>query len=317
MPTRMNRTIELLSVIIPCLNEDANIRLIYDDLVQCLRTGLGLACEYIFVDDGSSDQTLERIKVLAEIDGSVKYISFSRNFGQNNALMAGMRVAQGNVIVTLDCDMQHPVDLIPKMIQLWIMGNEIVHARRIVKNKICGGLGTLKKRIFYTVFRMATNLKVKNGVSDFQLLDRKVVDAVCQFYDSADIFMRAIIEWTGFKQAILDYEAPDRMHGNTKYTLFKLIELGLSGIMAFSIKPLRLAFLLTGFVLLWGILSIWYVYQYSDEFMSQQMFGYVLAAVCISDSLVLFMLGIIGEYLGKCFMQGKHRPCFIIKESNV
>ncbi|MFV0269977.1 MAG: glycosyltransferase family 2 protein [Draconibacterium sp.] len=303
-----------VSVIIPCFNESGGLLLFYKDLKSHLPEKYHY--EVIFVNDGSADNTLEVIKELRQNDSSVHFISFSRNFGHQNALKAGFDMASGNCAICLDADLQHPPKLIPQLIEKWEEGFESVVTKRIDHDSI-SGFKKLTSRMFYQLTNRLSDVKLENGVADFRLLDRKVLDALKNFSEN-QIFLRAVIQWLGFKQCIISYKAGERVAGDSKYTLKKMISFALSGITAFSIKPLRFSIYLG---LLFAALSFLYgVYALGVFlFTNNALPGWtsILMSVLFIGGLNLLMLGIIGEYLGKLFIENKKRPNYIIAETDL
>ena len=224
-----------VSVIVPCYNEAEGLLHFFDELKNSLPSHYQY--EIIFVNDGSKDNTLETIKGLQKTHIGIHYISFSRNFGHQNALKAGFDHATGECAICLDADLQHPPGLIPELLNKWEEGYESV----VTKREDHDGISFFKKstsRLFYKISNSLSDVKTENGVADFRLLDRKVLNELKKFHESK-IFLRALIQWLGFKQTMITYKAGERFAGNTKYTLRKMISFALSGITAFSVKPLR------------------------------------------------------------------------------
>ena len=303
-----------IAIIIPVFNEQNNICV----MVKALRTELcGLPFDYTitYVDDGSTDQTLEAIKSQAQAYENVFFISFSRNFGHQNALKAGMDASNADCVITMDGDMQHPPRIIPELLRQWESGNDIVYTIRkdgieipMVKRKT--------SKLFYKLLNGLSSINLESGSADFRLLDKRVVDILRNFTEE-DLFWRGIIKWLGFKQMAVEYCPEERTAGESKYTYVKMIQFALRGITSFSTKPLSISIYL-GFCC--AVLSILYVpYVLISLYFGHAVSGWssMIITIVFFGGLQLMILGIIGMYLGKLFMQSKQRPRYIIKESNL
>lgn len=268
-----------------------------------------------FVDDGSTDGTLEVLKEIAEQNSSINFIALSRNFGHQNALKAGLDLSDGDAVISLDGDLQHPPALIPSLIQLWEQGNDIVYTIR----KDHQEMPMMKRKtsnMFYQLMNRLSDIELEAGTADFRLMDKRVVD-ICRNFTEMDLFWRGLIKWIGFKQVGIEYEPAERQFGKSKYTYKKMMQFALRGITSFSIKPLTIAIYL-GFT--FSILSLLYVpYALYALIFGHAISGWASMIVTIAffGGLQLMILGIIGMYLGKLFLQSKERPHYIIKESNV
>ncbi len=303
-----------ISIVIPVLNEELNIAELFSKLKPFLETYFNY--EVIFVDDGSTDNTLKIINDLRNKNDKVKYLSFSRNFGHQNALRAGMRYTTGGCVISMDADIQHPPELIPKMIKKWQEGYEIVYTVRKDSNKN----SFFKKKtsdIFYGILSRLSDVRVPKGAADFRLLDRSVVDIISQLKENT-LFLRGMIAWLGFKQYAIEYNPGERFAGETKYSIRKMVSLALNGITSFSIRPLRLATYL-GFT----IASLSFLYAayavYLKIFTDKVISGWtsVLVSVLFLSGIQLITFGIMGEYIGKLFIESKGRPSYIIKEKKL
>jgi dolichol-phosphate mannosyltransferase len=303
-----------VSVIVPCYNESKALSLFFQELKKHLPKKYSY--EIIFVNDGSNDDTLEIIKSISSEHSIAHYISFSRNFGHQNALKAGFDLSSGDCAICLDSDLQHPPEIIPKLLKKWEQGFESVVTKRIDHDSISFFKKSTSK-LFYRLTNRLSDVKMEEGVADFRLLDRKVIDALKELSEN-QIFLRAVIQWLGFKQTVVEYKAAERVAGESKYTIRKMFSFALSGITAFSIKPLRfsiyLGSLIASLAFLYGFYAL-----YINIFTSQAIPGWtsVVMSVLFIGGLNLLMLGIIGEYLGKLFIQNKKRPNYIISETDL
>ena len=301
-----------LSIVIPTFNEEGNIEILYSKLIETL-TPLELdEFEFIFVDDGSQDRSLEIVKKLAIDDPRVKYISFSRNFGHQPALKAGLDHAQFAGVVSLDADLQHPVELIPEMIEKWKNGAEVVYTKR--KDVSLPWFKRTTSKLFYRIINTLSQIKLEDGVADFRLLDQKVIHAL-RAYKESNLFIRGLIPALGFKQESIDYTPHKRFAGETKYSFSKMIRFALTGITSLSAKPLYFSiyfgvfFAMLAFI--YGLYAI-YVFAFGHEAIPG--WTSIIASILLIGGIQLIMIGIIGIYLGKVFAQSKGRPNYIIAE---
>lgn len=293
----------MISVVIPAYNEAGNIKLIAEKVTTQLKT-IG-DYEIIFVDDGSTDSTLEEIKEVIKAENNVKYISLSRNFGHQKALKAG-----------LDADLQHPPELINKLIDKWKEGFDIVYTiRKDLPNTDLNKKTTSK--LFYKVVNKISDLDIPLGAADFRLLDRKVVNEMRKFKENY-LFIRGIVSWLGFNQIGIEYNVQTRHFGKTKYTARKMISFALQGITSFSILPLRISIM---FGLIVSFFSFLYtIYALIAKFiLNTAIPGWtsILISVLFLGGIQLIFLGVIGEYLGKMFIETKNRPNYVIKEKGL
>ena len=303
-----------IAIIVPIYNEKENIHLMLNALTDVLKN-LPYTYSITFVSDGSDDGTNEVLKELATTNNHVFFINLSKNFGHQNALKAGLDLSDGDVVVSLDGDLQHPPNIIPELIKYWEQGYDIVYTIRKDHKEI----PALKRRtsnLFYKVMNKLSDIEVESGSADFRLMDKDVV-AVCRNFTEIDLFWRGLIKWIGFKQIGIEYEPAERKFGYSKYTYKKMMQFALKGITSFSVKPLNIATYL-GFTFSLGALlyipyilySLWFGHPISG-------WASVLATVVFFGGLQLMILGIIGMYLGKLFKQSKRRPHYIIKETNL
>lgn len=303
-----------VSVVVPAYNEEGNLPLLTDQLQHVLKAYHDY--EIILVNDGSQDHTLKVAKELHEKNPHIQYISLSRNFGHQYALKAGMDKASGDVVISMDADMQHPVDLIPQMIQNWQDGYDIVYTIR-QDQKTEGAFKRLTSRSFYKVFNFLTGLQMPAGAADFRLLDKKVA-AILKDMPEKTLFLRGLIFWMGFKQKGITYQVQPRFSGQSAYTLKKMLSLALVGATSFSVKPLRIAIYLGFFVAVLGCLFTAYV-LYMRLFNGAVISGWAstMCMLLILGGSQLFVMGIIGEYIGMIFMEMKKRPNYIIDETSI
>ncbi len=306
------RPIEI-SVVVPVLNEAENLPL----LLPRLRAELAELGTYeiIIVDDGSTDSTLAGLKAAAQLDSHVRYVSLSKNFGHQAALRAGLEFTRGQCAISMDGDLQHPVELLRQMVERWRGGDEIVTTIRNDAVRL-SFLKHLTSRAFYGVLNWLSDVKIDPGSADFRLLDRKVIDVINSFTE-ADFFLRGIVPWLGFKSSAIDYTPNARTRGKTKYSWRRMTSLALAGIVSSSIRPLRLA---TAFAAIIAGAAVLYSCYALVAFLK---FGWVvpgwtsvILAVSLIGSLQLLVLGVIGEYLGRTLREVRKRPKFIVRQTN-
>lgn len=303
-----------VSVIIPVCNEEANIATVIGAL-QGVFQSLPYQYSITFIDDGSNDGTLQELKREASANNLVFFVSLSRNFGHQNALKAGLDMADGDCVIMMDGDMQHPPDLIPEMLMHWEAGNDIVYTIR-KDHKEMPLMKRKTSNMFYNLINNLSDIELEPGTADFRLMDKGVVE-VFRAFKETDLFMRGLVKWMGFRQLGIEYDPAQRTQGRSKYTLKKMIRFALQGITSFSIRPLYIAAYL-GFS--FSLLSLLYVpYIIYSYYFGHVISGWtsVIATIAFFGGLQLMILGIIGIYLGKLFMQSKQRPHYIVKESNL
>jgi polyisoprenyl-phosphate glycosyltransferase len=310
----MNLSQITISVVVPCFNEEGNIDAIYQLIKTELDTYVNF--EFVFIDDGSSDNTLLNIIQLSQQDSRIHYIVLSRNFGHQNALKAGLDYAKGDCVISLDADLQHPPKLIKEFIDKWQQGYEVVYSVR----KSDPELGLFKRitsKFFYKFINFFSDTAIQEGAADFRLLDRKVVDVIKSLPENY-LFIRGLTSWVGFQQIAIEYKPEKRFSGESKYSLKRMIHFASSGVTSFSTKPLKLSIYL-GFIIamisfLYGLFAI-----YEAIFTSNVIQGWtsVIVSVLFIGGIQLIMIGILGEYLGKLFMENKRRPNYVIKKTNL
>lgn len=307
----MSKRDYLLSIVVPAYNEEGNIAKLISELNKVL---LKTRFEVIFVDDGSKDDTLRRLVDLSKVDKRVRYISFSKNFGHQAALRAGLMAAKGAAVVSMDADLQHPPSLLPQLISKWQEGYDVIYTVR-KDDSSTGLLKRLTSKFFYKLVNYLSDLDIDEGAADFRLLDRRVVDVINSQTESS-IFLRGYINWIGFKQIGVDYEPAKRFSGETQYTLKKMLSLAGNGVTQFSVKPLRLAFALAAIALSVSLLYVFYAIAVAVSGGSISGWVSVVVLFISLQGVQFLLLGLVGEYLGRTFMDIKHRPDYIIAKTS-
>ena len=302
-----------ICIIIPCYNEKENLLYINQRLQEIFKLYSKYSFRILFVNDGSNDETLEEIKELRKNNSNIDFISFSRNFGHQQAIKAGIDHANADAVITMDADLQHPPEFIPEFIKFWEKGFDVINSRiRDSENQTL--LKKVTSKSFYTLLNLLSYVKIESGTADFRLIDKKVLEQLRKLNEQ-NLFIRGVIPWIGFKQYTLEYSPGERKFGKTKYTVKKMFSLAITGITSFSIKPLRISII---FGLILSVIAIAYMMYalYIGLFTEKAIEGWtsVIVSVLFIGGLQLLMLGIIGEYLGKLFIENKKRPNYIIDQ---
>jgi glycosyltransferase involved in cell wall biosynthesis len=302
-----------LAAVAPCYNEEDGIQVFYRELKSVLQQLNRYDHEIVFIDDGSTDATLSILNDLAARDPSVKVYSFSRNFGHQIALSAGIDVSTADALVMLDSDLQHPPALIPEMIRLWETGVDVVSARRTTTDG-ASRFKVFTSRMFYRLINVLSDTVIPDGAADFCLLSKRAQSAL-RAMPERHRFVRGMIAWIGFPRAYVSYHAPMRSGGETKYTPFRMLALAREAVLSFSATPVRLATrggaVVTG---CGGIYLLYVLIRYFTEHDLERGWGSLIATVLILGGLQLAFIGLIGEYLVRLFEEAKSRPLYLFKQ---
>jgi len=302
-----------ISILIPAYNEQGALRHLYERLNKLAGGTKDYDFEFLFVNDGSRDRTLEIIKTYAETDPRIAYVNLSRNFGKEIAMIAGLDHVTGDATVIIDADLQDPPELIPSMIKFWEEGYDDVYARRNSRK----GETWLKKSTssaFYKVLQRSTRIPIQQDTGDFRLLDRRCVEAIKQIRESQR-FTKGMFSWIGYKKKEITYERDPRIAGETKWNYFQLVNLAIEGIVSFTTSPLRISTYVGLIVSLWAFLYVIYLVVRTLIFGSD-LAGYpsMMAVILFIGGVQLLSLGIIGEYIGRIFNETKQRPLYFVEE---
>lgn len=300
------------SIVIPVYNEEEVIEHTYERLKTVMQSADG-NYELLFINDGSKDRSVDILLQLSEQDKTIKIVDFSRNFGHQIAITAGMDYAAGNAIVIIDADLQDPPELILEMIQKWKEGYDVVYAKRTARK----GETFFKKQTasaFYRTLRAMTEIDIPIDTGDFRLIDRKVCAQMNNIHEK-NRFVRGLVSWVGFKQTAVEYERDERFAGETKYPLKRMLKLSLDGITSFSYKPLKLANYLGASLSVIGFVYMLIV-LYQKLFTSTTVTGWssIIVIQLFFSGITLMMLGVIGEYIGRIYDEAKNRPLYIVKD---
>lgn len=304
-----------LSIIVPAYNEEKTLDLFINE-VNLQTADLPLEKSYFFINDGSKDNTLEILKRLAASHDNVKYISFSRNFGKEAALLAGLQAADGDFITVMDADLQDPPEMLNEMYQKILEGYDVVGTRRTSREGE-PPIRSFFARMFYRIINKISSIKMVDGARDFRLMTREVVNSVLELPEN-NRFSKGLFAWVGYNVTYLEYKNRERIAGETSWNFWGLLRYSIDGIINFSEMPLNIATFVGFFSFLASLLlSIFYLLKtliYGDPV---QGFPTLIVLILLLGGLQLLSLGIIGKYIAKIFLETKKRPNYIIKESNL
>ena len=301
-----------VSVVIPMYYEEEVANTCYDRVVKVLKDIKNYTYEIIFINDGSKDKTLEILENIAKKDNNVKIISFSRNFGHQAAVTAGIKYVTGDAIVIIDADLQDPPELIPEMLKLWEQGNEVIYGKRKLR-KGESKFKLLTAKMFYKTLNTLSDVDIPKDTGDFRLVDRKVIDVVNSMPEH-NKFLRGLFSWVGFKQKAYEYERKERVAGKTKYPLKKMLKLAADGIISFSSKPLKIvgglgiiSIVVSLAILIYSLIS--YAFQ-----LNNLMPGWtsIMVAITLFSGVQLLSIWIISEYIARIYDETKNRPQYIV-----
>lgn len=306
---------KILSIVVPCYNEEAVLTAFYEEL----RRNAGLlsdrvSCEFLFVDDGSSDGTLSMIRDFAEHDSSVHYVSFSRNFGKEAAIYAGLQHAVGDYVVLMDADLQHPPEFLSDMLNALLSGEYDSVAMRRVDRKGEKRIRSWFSRRFYSLNRRISGVDIPEGATDYRMMTRQMVNAVLSMPE-VNRFTKGIFTWVGFRTLWIPYHNVERTAGSSKWTFWGLVKYSMNGIVAFSTIPLAIASVLGALCCVSSMLmALWFVVKtliWGDPVSG---FPTLITVILFLGGIQLLMIGILGQYFSKMYLEVKHRPMYIAKE---
>jgi len=301
-----------VSLIVPVFNEEQAINLFYQAVRRELKLD-GTEVEIVFINDGSTDGTAEQASALAQMDEQVMLINFSRNFGKEPALFAGLEYASGDAVIPMDVDLQDPISVIPRLIEQWRKGADVVLAKRRDRTSD-SYLKRHSAALFYHLLNRISYTRIEENVGDFRLMDRKVVDVI-RTLPEHQLFMKGVLSWAGFNTVVVEYERAERVAGSSKFNGWKLWNLALEGVTSFSTVPLRLWTYVGGGISIFAVLYA--VYMVLDKiFFGNSVPGYpsLMTAILFLGGVQLIGIGILGEYVGRIYIEAKHRPRYVVKD---
>jgi len=309
---------KLVSIVVPCYNEEESLPLFYEEIQKIMNQMKDehseLTFELVFIDDGSRDKTLTLLREMALKDMRVRYISFSRNFGKEAGMFAGLENAKGDYVVVMDADLQHPPAFLPKMYNFVKDGEYDCATTRRVSRKGESKIRSAFARLFYKIMNKISQTEIVDGAQDFRFMSRQMVDAILEMHEY-NRFSKGIFSWVGFKTRYIEYENVERVAGSTSWSFWGLFRYSLEGIMAFSTAPLMIACILGIIACLIGfvLLIIWIVQAVQGDVMKAQ--TGLMCALFLLGGLQMLCTGISAQYLAKAYMESKHRPIYLMREN--
>ena len=301
-----------ISVVIPMYYEEEVARECYERMTNVLKGINNYEYEIIFVNDGSKDKTLEILEKIASKDSTIKVISFSRNFGHQAAVTAGLKAVTGDAIVIMDADLQDPPELIPQMVALWEQGNDIIYGKR-KKRKGESAFKLLSAKMFYKTLNLLSDTEIPKDTGDFRLVDKRVIDTINELPEH-NKFLRGLFSWVGYKQISFEYERQERIAGKTKYPLRKMFKLASDGIVSFSTKPLKIlgiigsiSIIISIIILIYALIS--YIFKLNNLSAG---WTSIMVTVTFFAGIQLVSLWVMSEYIGRIYDETKRRPQYII-----
>lgn len=303
----------VLSVIVSVFNEENVLQIFYDAVKPCL-DGLGESYELVFVNDGSTDNSKEILKGFAHNDHKVRVISFSRNFGHEAAMLAGIDNSNGDFIICMDSDLQHPVDCIPEILEKLKCGNDVISMVR-TKNHAAGAIKNVSSKAFYSIINKMGNTHLEKNASDFYGISARVADVLRSDYRERVRFIRGYIQNIGFKKDRIEYEAGDRAGGRSKYSFGKLLRFSMDTIVCFSDAPLKFGIYAGIFAIIIGIIMTIYTIITWVREGAPNGYATIVVLMCFMFGVLFLLVGIIGMYISVIFREMKRRPIYIIEET--
>ncbi len=304
-----------ISIIIPAYNEEDSLPFLYERLEKMINANSNYEFEILFVNDGSKDNTLNLIKEYREKDSRISYVDFSRNFGKEIGMIAGLDYATGDAVIFMDADLQDPPELIPEMIKYWEEGYDDVYAQRRTR----AGETFLKKftsKMYYKVLQTLTSVPIQKDTGDFRLLDRRCVNALKKLRET-DRNSKSMFSWIGYKKKAVLYDRDPRVAGKTKWNYKKLVNLAIDGITSFTTSPLRIStYIAIPTFLALFVYFIYVIIKCITQNVAIQAFQAIILLVLFFSGVQILLFGIIGEYLGRIFNASKNRPLYLVNEYN-
>lgn len=308
---------DLVTLIIPCYNEQESLPLLYPELVRVSQDMSEQKFEFLFINDGSRDNTLNLLRELAKKDDRVKYISFSRNFGKESAMYAGLENAKGDYVAFMDADMQDPPSLLPQMYKAVTEEGYDSAATRRVTRKGEPPIRSFFARMFYKIMNKISDTDIVDGARDFRLMNRKFVDALLQMKEY-NRFSKGLFGWVGYKTKWIEFENVERVAGETKWSFWSLFKYSIEGILAFTTAPLVIASVLGILLCLLAFIFIVFIIVRKICFNnSVDGWASMVCIISLLGGLQLFAIGVVGQYLAKLYLEIKNRPIYLVGETNI
>ena len=304
---------KLVSILVPCYNEEASLPRLYEAVEELMDAESGYDWELFFINDGSRDKTLDIIRQLADADPRISFASLSRNFGKENAMLAGFDHVAGDCMIIMDADLQDPPSLIPQMLQYWEEGYQDIYARRNTR----GRESWLRRRLskaFYYILDRSSRYEMLQDVGDFRLLDRKCINALCEPRES-ERYTKGLFCWIGYRKKEILFDRGNRIAGQSNWNYAALFNLAIEGITSFTTAPLRIASLVGALIAIWALCYMaWIIFNVL--MWGDPVAGYptIMTVMLLLGSIQLIAIGILGEYIGRIFNEVKRRPVYIVNE---
>lgn len=304
-----------ISIIIPAYNEEEALPILHERMKKLMEDMTNYEFEILFVNDGSKDKTIEIIKKLREEDNRICYVDFSRNFGKEIAMIAGLDYATGDCVIFMDADLQDPPELVPELVKYWEEGYDDVYAKRRSRK----GETWLKKftsSMYYKILQHLTKVEIQRDTGDFRLLDRRCVNALKKLRESQRN-TKSMFSWIGYKKKEVLYDRDPRVAGSTKWNYMKLVDLAIDGITSFTTSPLRISTFIA--IPTFMVLFVYFVYVIAKSIIVQeaiQAYQAIILLILFFSGIQILLFGIIGEYLGRIFNETKNRPLYLVNEYN-
>ena len=304
-----------IDIIIPAYNEEESLPFLFERLEKIMQENANYEFEILFVNDGSKDKTLELIKKQRKKDNRISYVDFSRNFGKETAMIAGLDYATGDAAIFMDADLQDPPELIPELIKYWEQGYDDVYARRRTRE----GETFFKKftsKMYYRVLQKMTKVEIQVDTGDFRLLDRRCINALKKLRESQRN-TKSMFSWIGYKKKEVLYDREPRVAGKTKWNYKKLVDLAIDGITSFTTSPLRLSTFIA--IPTFIVLAVYFIYVIAKCFVVHeaiQAYQAIILLILFFSGIQILLFGIVGEYLGRIFNETKNRPLYLVNEYN-
>ena len=302
-----------ISIIVPCYNEEMIINIFYDTIIKIINIMQNYKFEIIFVNDGSKDNTIKEAKKLKDKDKRIAIIDFSRNFGKEAALLAGLQFSKGDAVIVMDVDLQDPPELLPELISNWEAGYDVVYTRR--KNR--DGEPPIRSffaKMFYKIINKTSDVQIVDGARDYRIMSRRAVDSLLCMQEKSR-FSKGLFMWVGYNSKVIEFEYIERGAGETKWSFIKLFTYAMEGIVSFSNFPLRIASFMGTIISLLAFIFLFYIVIKTMIF-KNHVHGWasMTSIILFLGGIQLLVIGIIGEYLGRIFNEVKNRPVYFIKE---
>ena len=304
-----------ITILVPAYNEEESLPFLYERISKIMDEMNKYEFELLFINDGSKDSTISKIKELREKDSRISYVDFSRNFGKEIAMIAGLDYATGDCVIIMDADLQDPPELIPQMVNLWEEGYDDVYAKR----KSRKGETFLKKftsKMYYKILQKLTPVEIQKDTGDFRLLDRRCVNALKLMRETGRC-SKSIFSWIGYNKKEILYDRDPRIAGKTKWNYKKLVDLAIDGVTAFTTSPLRISsYLSIPTFLALAIYFIYVIIKCCTLHVAIQAYQAIILLILFFSGIQIILIGIMGEYLGRIFNESKHRPLYLVNEYN-